>query len=573
MKISNYRSNIVQIGDVALGGNNPVRIQSMTSTNTLDTDATVAQSIRMIDAGCELVRITAPGEREAFALETIKKQLREKGYTTPLVADIHYKPKAAEIAARIVEKVRINPGNYIDRKKGRTGFSESEYKFELEKIHERISPLIKICKEYGTAMRIGSNHGSLSERILLTYGDTPEGMVQSAIEFLEICEDLDYRDIVLSMKASNVRVMVEANRLLVKKMIERGTHYPIHLGVTEAGDAEDGRMKSAAGIGTLLNDGIGDTIRVSLTEDPEFEIPVARSLVLKPNLIREKIKERNQIDQPTLTGEIYNHKTHKAGKLGGGQIPAVVIYTKGITDISFAKDFTPDYFFDTTTGFFQSFSDQHILKPEYITSLKTLQEKGTGLTIDQILVFCLDKVDAIVGVKKWFSFLQENNITHPVLLKFDYGYIETEEMMIRAASDFGYFLVDGLGDGIWLASKVTPPDQLAKIAFGVLQSTRSRITKTDYIACPSCGRTLFNIQDTLQRIKGKTSHLIGLKIGVMGCCVNGPGEMADADYGYVGAGKGKVTLYKGKKIMEAGVKEGEAVDRLIKLIQSNGDLR
>jgi len=568
--MTNFKSKVVKVGNLAIGGDNPVRVQSMTSTNTLDTEATVAQSIRMIEAGCELVRITAPGVKEAEHLKVIKNVLRKQGYETPIIADIHYKPQAAEIAAQYVEKVRINPGNYTDRKKGRLNFTDEEYHAELKNIRTKLKPLIELCKKHKVAMRIGSNHGSLSERILLKYGDTPKGMVESAMEFIIICEELDFREIILSMKASNVRVMVQANRLLAKRMQEENMNYPIHLGVTEAGDAEDGRMKSAAGIAPLLEDGIGDTIRVSLTEEPEFEIPVALSLVKRANLRRRKNPESEEVKLPFDTLNYVRRKTEKIDLMGGEQVPVVILNTSAIS-VDYHRDYSPDYLFNLNTGLFESTTSQFKIKPVFIDSLNAIKNYLGTNPVQAPIIFSLDKVNRLNNIYEWFHELDKNNHRAPVILKKSYGYNETGEMLLKASSDMGYFLVDGLADGIWLSSKTTDEVKLSEIAFGILQATRSRISKTEYIACPSCGRTLFNIQQTLQEIKGKTNHLKGIKIGVMGCCVNGPGEMADADYGYVGAGRGKITLYKGKKIMKIGIAENEAVGALIELIKDNGD--
>ncbi|MEZ5148214.1 MAG: (E)-4-hydroxy-3-methylbut-2-enyl-diphosphate synthase [Bacteroidales bacterium] len=568
--MTNFKSKVVKVGNLAIGGDNPVRVQSMTSTNTLDTEATVAQSIRMIEAGCELVRITAPGVKEAEHLKVIKDVLRKQGYETPIIADIHYKPQAAEIAAQYVEKVRINPGNYTDRKKGRLNFTDEEYHAELKNIRTKLKPLIELCKKHKVAMRIGSNHGSLSERILLKYGDTPKGMVESAMEFIIICEELDFREIILSMKASNVRVMVQANRLLAKRMQEENMNYPIHLGVTEAGDAEDGRMKSAAGIAPLLEDGIGDTIRVSLTEEPEFEIPVALSLVKRANLRRRKNPESEEVKLPFDTLNYVRRKTEKIDLMGGEQVPVVILNTSAIS-VDYHRDYSPDYLFNLNTGLFESTTSQFKIKPVFIDSLNAIKNYLGTNPVQAPIIFSLDKVNRLNNIYEWFHELDKNNHRAPVILKKSYGYNETGEMLLKASSDMGYFLVDGLADGIWLSSKTTDEVKLSEIAFGILQATRSRISKTEYIACPSCGRTLFNIQQTLQEIKGKTNHLKGIKIGVMGCCVNGPGEMADADYGYVGAGRGKITLYKGKKIMKIGIAENEAVGALIELIKDNGD--
>lgn len=564
-----YNSKEVKIGNIPVGGLNPVRIQSMTSTNTMDTEGTVAQSIRMIEAGCEYVRITAPGLKEAENLVNIKRELKRKGYTTPLIADIHYQPKAAEIAARIVEKVRINPGNYVDRKRGKLKFTESEYLAELEKIRERIKPLISICKEYGTAMRIGSNHGSISERILLKYGNTPDGMVESALEFIRICEDLDYTNLVLSMKASNVKVMVQANRLLVKKMMEERMNYPIHLGVTEAGDAEDGRIKSAAGIGPLLIDGIGDTIRVSLTEDPEFEIPVAKQIV-------RNLPAREAGSGFRVLGSGFNpfnfsrRETKEFGLIGGSQPPVVIIGGNDNFVHKINESFVPDYFYTpghqlkSKDGSFNgSKIERYNIKQTETVDLENIS--------DSIILFESDQEISIQKTKERISSLIIGKSLSPVILKRNYKGLTQDEFLLSASTDCSYLLVDGLIDGIWLEADQVDPKTICETAFGILQATGSRISKAEFIACPSCGRTQFRIQDALQKIKERTNHLKGIKIAVMGCCVNGPGEMADADYGYVGAGKSKITLYKNKQIVKQGIDENEAVDELIKLIKTNGN--
>ena len=566
-----YQSRVVNIGSVATGGIHPIRIQSMTNTNTMDTLATIEQSVRLIEAGCDLVRITAPGIKEAENLRIIKKELVKRGFTTPLIADIHYLPVAAEKAAEYVEKVRINPGNFIDRKRGKINLNEEEYQVELDKIRDRIKPLIEVCKKYKTAIRIGANHGSLSERILNKYGDTPIGMVESAMEFVKICEDLDFFDMVLSMKSSNVKVMVQANRLLAKKMAENGRIYPIHLGVTEAGNAEDGRIKSAAGIGPLLADGIGDTIRVSLTEEPEYEIPVAKAIISHAG---------NRESSPAVplekSGFFNPHQFEKRitapRELIGGNNPPVVI-TDNVKKMKETNpDFIPDYvsreeklFPVKNTGISDGLN--FIL----IDTREHLIKKLECLNPLDLLVFDISDITELNEVRRWFKILHEKNITNPVILKKDYRKVHFDELMIKASIDFSYFLVDGFGDGIWIKSAHPITTDIHHLAFGILQAVGSRITKTEYIACPSCGRTLFNIQETLQQIKSRTSHLKGLKIGVMGCCVNGPGEMADAHYGYVGAGKGKITLYMGKKIIKAGIHEEVAVDELISLIKEQGD--
>lgn len=447
-----YKSNTIKIGNLTLGGDSPIRIQSMTNTDTMDTMATVDQCLRLADVGCEIVRITAPGVQEAQNLYNIKNELVKRGCNVPLVADIHYNPKAAEIAAGIVEKVRINPGNYVDRNIGKTSYTDTEYNTEIEKITQRMANLIDICKRHNTAMRIGTNHGSLSERIVSRYGDTPMGMAVSAIEFANVCRSLDFHNLVFSMKASNVKVMVYSTRLFVQKMIEEGMNYPIHLGVTEAGDAQQGRIKSSAGIGTLLLDGIGDTLRVSLTEDPVAEIPVAKQIV--------KYIPRRQASK------------------------------------------------------------------QDIVSLKTSFDR------------CENEV-----------YYTPKNTT-------------LEEYQIKEAATYAKNYIDG---------KVSEIADDSDTALDIMQAVGAKISKAEYISCPSCGRTQYDIQAALQKIKAQTSHLKGIKIGVMGCIVNGPGEMADAHYGYVGSGNGKITLYKGREVVRKNIAQEEAVEALVQLIKDNGD--
>ena len=447
-----YKSNTVKIGNLTLGGDSPIRIQSMTNTDTMDTMATVDQCLRLADVGCEIVRITAPGVQEAQNLYNIKNELVKRGCNVPLVADIHYNPKAAEIAAEIVEKVRINPGNYVDRNIGKTSYTDTEYNTEIEKITQRMANLIDICKRHNTAMRIGTNHGSLSERIVSRYGDTPMGMAVSAIEFANVCRSLDFHNLVFSMKASNVKVMVYSTRLFVQKMIEEGMNYPIHLGVTEAGDAQQGRIKSSAGIGTLLLDGIGDTLRVSLTEDPVAEIPVAKQIV--------KYIPRRQASK------------------------------------------------------------------QDIVSLKTSFDR------------CENEV-----------YYTPKSTT-------------LEEYQIKEAATYAKNYIDG---------KVSEIADDSDTALDIMQAVGAKISKAEYISCPSCGRTQYDIQAALQKIKAQTSHLKGIKIGVMGCIVNGPGEMADAHYGYVGSGNGKITLYKGREVVRKNIAQEEAVEALVQLIKDNGD--
>jgi (E)-4-hydroxy-3-methylbut-2-enyl-diphosphate synthase len=625
-KYSRYKTRVVKIGTVEIGGSNPIRLQSMTTTDTMDTKGTVEQSIRMIEAGSELVRITAPAVKEAKNLENIKKELRAKGYDTPIVADIHFRPDAAEIAARIVEKVRVNPGNYADKKKFKVfSFTDEMYKEELDRIYEQFSPLVKICKEYGTAMRIGTNHGSLSDRIMNRYGDTPLGMVESALEFVRICEDLNYHEIVLSMKASNPQVMVQAYRLLINKMEEEGMNYPLHLGVTEAGDGEDGRIKSSVGIGTLLEDGLGDTIRVSLTEDPEFEIPVCKRLVDR-YIGREEHKEilyiiENPIDPFSYT----RRKTHETDKLGNHHVPVVILSAnddvmknpKAIEDISYSYsaelgrwnigDFAPDFIYlgssdvsyplpKTLNKIFdyshwKSLEDKSESFPlftpnEYLNAdRKSFRINFLSLSIDDlndelidavkndkfcVLVLNTNNKHAMTEERRVFIELMNKGIDAPVIIGRKYDALDDENLTLYAATDIGALLIDGLGDGVWIDSPANTLETINRVSFGILQATRTRITKTDYISCPSCGRTQFDLQVTTAMIKERTDHLKGVKIAIMGCIVNGPGEMADADYGFVGSGPNWVSLYRGKDVIERGIPYPEALEKLIAIMKSDG---
>ncbi|MFZ5947356.1 MAG: (E)-4-hydroxy-3-methylbut-2-enyl-diphosphate synthase [Stygiobacter sp.] len=625
--LTNYSRLVTRevfIGEIPLGGKNPIRIQSMTTTDTMNTIATVEQSIRMIEAGCEYVRITAPSIKEAENLLNIKNELRKRGYKTPLIADIHYTPNAAELAARIVEKVRINPGNYVDKKKFQTiEYTDKEYQEEIERIRERFVPLVKICKEYGTAMRIGTNHGSLSDRIMSRYGDTPLGMVESALEFLRICEDENYHNIVLSMKASNPQVMVQAYRLLISKMYEERINYPLHLGVTEAGDGDDGRIKSAVGIGTLLEDGIGDTIRVSLTEPPEFESPVAISIAKRYDE-RKNHEPIPDIDFVPIDPFNYEkRKTFEVAGIGGSNVPKV------LTDLS--REFKINY--DTFEKFgyhynadtdkwnltelasdliylgkneltFESpnslklifdyekwitFKDRSIGFPifknldEYFSSneksfllnfvfvdikdLKTLEKLKDEKTL--VLVVQTNNKHGMAEQRRIFFELIKLNIQNPVIIKRNYVE-EKEKTLLYSSTDLGALLLDGFGDGVWISSN-QPIEFINKTLFGILQACRTRISKTEYIACPSCGRTLFDLIEVTNKIRKRTEHLKGLKIAVMGCIVNGPGEMADADYGYVGSGIGKITLYRGKEIVKRNINSEFALDELIELIKSDNN--
>lgn len=537
----------VPIGQLPLGGKNPIRLQSMTNTPTLDTRATVDQCIRLFDAGCDYVRITAQGPREAAHLAEIKKELHRRGYTRPLIADIHFSPEAAEIAAGIVEKVRINPGNYTDRKKGKTHYTDSEYREELERIRDRMAPLINICRQHGTALRIGSNHGSLSERIMSRYGDSPAGMVQAALEFIEICESLDFNRLVISMKASNPFIMIAANRLLVKKMQERGRVYPIHLGVTEAGDGEDGRIKSAAGIGALLAEGIGDTIRVSLTEAPEAELPIARVLASLP-------QKFNGLSIPNIFPDSLSfdvpprQKTREMHGMGGAQSPRVIGAIHP-ADIIAQNELPIAHTIIHTSGF-------------HPDSLKNLAG-------DRALVVVSNHPMELMALRNTLVYIAALNLPHPVIIKRESDLPDAERFITESAAALAPVFQEGFGNALWLHNPALPGEVTVNAAFGILQASRARISRAEYIACPSCGRTLFNLQDILRKIKEKTSHLKGITIGVMGCIVNGPGEMAGADYGYVGAGRGRVTLYKGQTPIKREVPEEEAVDELIRLIKEN----
>lgn len=625
--LSNYtrfKTIEVKVGPIAIGGKNPIHIQSMTTANTMNTSATVDESIRMIDAGCKLVRITAPSKKDAENLANIKNELRLKGYKTPLVADIHYTPNAAEIAAKIVEKVRINPGNYADKKKfEEIDYTDESYNNELLRIEEKFTPLVQICKQNNTSMRIGTNHGSLSDRILSRYGDTPKGMVESALEFIRICRKHDYHNIVISMKASNTRVMVYAYRLLVNEMIKEGMKYPLHLGVTEAGEGEDGRIKSAVGIGTLLSEGIGDTIRVSLTEAPEYEMPVAQKILdhFKNIHNHKKIAEtkQHQIDY----FQYKKRKTFQVENIGNKNVPIV------ISDLSNRKKITQASFFSLGYRYSVPLDKWHISEmasdfiyigeneinfeipgtlriisnysswmkhkkgfpifnlkeyekikdfSETLNFLKIYDHEITPSSIDILknnksLVIFLESenINCIAAMRKFFFELMEEKIENPIIISRKYEFNDDEQLQISASIDIGSLLIDGLGDGICISSNNCSNKMLNSISFGILQASRTRISKTEYISCPSCGRTLFDLQETTAKIRKVTDHLKGVKIGIMGCIVNGPGEMADADYGYVGTGPGKITLYKEKTVVKKNVPESEAVDALIDLIKENGD--
>ncbi len=630
-KYSRFETREVNIGGIPCGGNNPIRIQSMTTTDTMDTIATVEQTIRMVEAGCEYVRITAPSIKEAKNLENIKNELRRRGYNVPLIADIHFTPNAAEIAARLVEKVRVNPGNYIDKKKfQQIEYTDAEYEAEIERIRDRFSPLVKVCREYGTVMRIGTNHGSLSDRIMSRYGDTPLGMVESALEFVRICRDLNYHELILSMKASNTQVMVQAYRLLVKMMSAEGMNYPVHLGVTEAGDGEDARIKSAMGIGALLEDGIGDTVRVSLTEEPEAEAPVAIELVQRYEK-RADHKPINSLEAiPKSPYEYQKYETFQVASLGASNVPKVMAdYSccgvKEYDDLNAIgyfyspeldkwnmNDTAADYIYlgESVMPFDQPQSLKAIYDADFWTNL---EDKSNGYPLfagyksyssaskksfilnfvkvriaevfgtdfktiqnDETVVFILE-TDNIHGMAEQRRVLLEfasRGVKNPVILKRDYSGITDDQFRLYASTDIGALLIDGFGDGIWLTyGKADSRNQnlLNRTIFGILQAARVRISKTEYIACPSCGRTLFDLVEVTNKIRSRTEHLKGVKIGIMGCIVNGPGEMADADYGYVGSGVGKITLYRSKEVVRRSINSENAVDELIELIKEDGN--
>jgi (E)-4-hydroxy-3-methylbut-2-enyl-diphosphate synthase len=647
----------VKIADLLLGNFHPIRVQTMTTTDTMDTLATVEQSIRCIEAGAELVRITAPSKNDADNLLHIKNELRKRGYHTPLVADIHFTPNAAEIAARIVEKVRVNPGNYVDKKRFELiEYTDTDYAEEIDRIRERFTPLIKICKEYGTAMRIGTNHGSLSDRIMSRYGDTPMGMVESAMEFLRIARNESYHNIVLSMKSSNPQVMVQAYRLLVKSMFDEFAEcYPLHLGVTEAGDGEDGRIKSAVGIGTLLEDGLGDTIRVSLTEDPELEIPVCNDLVKRYSGRQSTVNSPQKVPViDKLSYDPFNYQRRESfevGNIGGKHVPVVIvdlskiekITHKHLQSVGYAydeatdkwniSDSAADYIF--TANQLLSFSLPGTLKiivyPETWARAKDktkyfpiLQDSGyveseiksdqlnfvmidcfnegtdSFVYLDQLrndptVVICLSSTNknAMQSVRRMYVELMNRGIKNPVINITDSNWQTADEHLIHYSTETGALFLEGMGDGICLGMTKKSYDQLTSsyeqmnasgrnysnnltieqfinnTSFGILQATRTRISKTEYISCPSCGRTLFDLQETTAKIRSRTNHLKGVKIAIMGCIVNGPGEMADADFGYVGSGPGKITLYRGKEIVKRNVNSEVAVDELIGLLKES----
>jgi len=636
----------VKVGGLIIGGHHPIRVQTMTTTDTMDTEATVEQTIRCIEAGAELVRITAPSKKEAENLRVIKEELLKRGYTTPLVADIHFTPNAAEIAARIIEKVRVNPGNYVDKKKfEQLEYTDAEYAEEIERIRERFTPLVLICKEHGTAMRIGTNHGSLSDRIMSRYGDTANGMVESAMEFLRIARGLDYHQVILSMKSSNPLVMVQAYRLLIQHMMQEfGECYPLHLGVTEAGDGEDGRIKSAIGIGSLLEDGIGDTIRVSLTEDPEFEIPVCKDLVKRYADLpydEDKTHKVETVKLPYSPFEYQRRKTHEVMNIGNRHVPVVLadfmlaetitpadLQTIGYTyneatDKWNIADAAADFIYtsekilsfhlpgtlqvicdyqswvnaDDQDKYFPLFDKNNFAAAEKrsarlnFISVNVSEDNSGLLTLiknNQTVVLCIYAAarNALQQLRSFVAMLMEQGITCPVIIAVESMHKTVDEQLIHFSATAGGLFLDGMGDGIWLINDPSKMENsqvsgrtylptknnhqfLNNTSFSVLQAVRTRISKTEYISCPSCGRTLFDLQETTAKIRSVTNHLKGLKIAIMGCIVNGPGEMADADFGYVGSGPGKITLYKGKEVVKKNINSEVAVDELINLLKEN----
>lgn len=584
----NYKrrySSVVHIGTLLMGGSNPIRVQSMANTDTNDTEASVAQCIRIVEAGGELVRFTAQGVKEATNLHYIRKALLDAGITVPLVADIHFNANAADVAAQYVEKVRVNPGNFIGvvRSDGKD-YTEAMYQAEFEKIRSRFKQLLQVCKQHQTALRIGVNHGSLSERMMNRWGDTPRGMVESCLEFLSVCQEENFHEVVISMKASNTLAMVHAVRLLVHEMNARNMHYPLHLGVTEAGDGEDGRIKSAVGIGTLLQDGMGDTIRVSLSEDPEFEIPVGQKLVAHFKQLENHAPIVASL-APEFTYFEYNRrKTNAIGNIGGNHVPVVILSHHDSLSIQ------PDYFY-RNNGLYSD--PEHTYKVYDLSQKEAITSHAPALTFLRLsypeldaetLTFLQENKHVVIllhsshqhfvgEMRAFFHTLLNKNVLNPVIICKETHTDQSEVFQIQAAADIGALLLDGWGDGVWLHSNsnTISPEQVVSTSFGILQAARVRTSKTEFISCPSCGRTMFNLQTVIARVKARTSHLKGLKIAIMGCIVNGPGEMADADYGYVGAGRGKVSLYKKKECLQRNISEDDAVDTLIELIKENGD--
>ena len=607
MKNPEWKSGEVFVGDIPMGGNNPIRIQSMTDTDSMDTATTVKQCIRIIKAGADYVRITAQNKNVAENLALICSELRNKGYSTPIIADVHFSPGIAGIAAGNVNKVRINPGNFVDKQKKNppSSISEEEYNLGKEKIKQRLLPLLNVCLNNGTAIRIGVNHGSLSNRMMIQYGDTPEGMVESAMEFLRICKKKDFLNLVVSLKSSNTHQMVKANRLLVKAMQHEKMNYPLHLGITEAGDGEDGRIRSALGIGTLLNEGIGDTVRVSLTEDPEKEIPVAIKIAENFSARKHPVSVQKRLFFSLIhkmSGTLFSN----FGNIGANSVPVVISSlpinkntVENVPDYLFIEKDTEieNYSFDTKLIVPYTLWLKHQTNRNNLFPLLTTSEFLTSGLYDQNLNFVkiepATNPESIIPFAKelnvvyilelqplgepsfFYEFLDyyhKNNSLNPLIIKKTYKKKDHESLLIKMSGDLGLLFLENICNGIWLINeKNKTQEQTLSASFGLLQASRVRISKTEFISCPSCGRTLFDLQKTTARVKKATGHLKGLKIAVMGCIVNGPGEMADADYGYVGTGKGKITLYKKKEIVRKNIPSEDAVYELIGLMKENGD--
>jgi len=610
MDFFNYRRRStvdVPVGSVIMGGNHPVVVQTMTNTDTRDTEGSVAQCERIIAAGADLIRLTTQGVREADNLRNIHRELREKGYSTPLSADIHFNPRAALVAATVAEKVRINPGNFVDKQKtfAELEYTDEEYAGEMDKIRAQVVPFLNVCKEHGTAVRIGVNHGSLSDRIMSRYGDTPEGMVASCMEYLRIAVEEGFNDIVISMKASNTLLMTKAVRLLVDRMDKEDMHFPLHLGVTEAGDGEDGRMKSAVGIGALLSDGLGDTIRVSLSEDPEAEVPVARKLV-------DYVVQRH--GHRAIEGTSYpgfspfstdRRETDAVWNIGGEHLPVVISDRSRVADMTINSHFIPDYIYVGSSlpdnfpkgmksivdypGWEERIDNFPLFTVDNMAEMGSCNAPVKFLRISYpqlnetvvaqikseqktVLMLTTGHQNGVGEQRAFFHTLLNDGCRVPVVLQRSYHEDDPEDIMIKGGVDFGTVLLDGFGNGIMLTNEGNIAiSDLDYYAFGLLQAARVRTSKTEFISCPSCGRTLFDLQTTVALVKKHFSHLRHLKIGVMGCIVNGPGEMADADYGYVGAEHGKISLYRRKDLIEKNIPQTEAVERLIQLIKDHGD--
>lgn len=599
-ELFNYQrrqSTDVRVGNIGIGGENPIRVQSMATVDTNDTEGGAAQAKRIIDAGGELVRFTTQGTREANNMKNISDRLKGDGYQAPLVADVHFNPNVADVAALYCEKVRINPGNYVDpaRTFKELEYTDEEYAAELKKIDERFVPFLNICKANNTAVRIGVNHGSLSDRIMSRYGDTPEGIVESCMEFLRICKRENFNNVVISIKASNTVVMVQSMRLLVSEMEKEQMNYPLHLGVTEAGEGEDGRIKSAVGIGALLADGIGDTIRVSLSEEPEAEIPVARHLV-------DYITKRKQhLLIPGTMADGFDwvrperRKTLQIGNIGGDNVPVVIGREGGKNDYIYVGDKLPSdrdasqsYIVD-----FGAYNGEDNVFPIFpynaLPFLGMVKAPLKFLVLQygvnteeyaaclkrhpEVVVVCMSNHQNRLGEQRALVHeMMQSGLQNPVVFcqMYQYSQEDKESFQLDAAADMGALMFDGLTDGIWLLNNGSLSEaDISDTAFGILQAARLRTSKTEYISCPGCGRTLYDLRTTIARIKAATAHLKGLKIGIMGCIVNGPGEMADADFGYVGAGRGKISLYRKKECVAKNIPEEEAVERLLELIESS----